>query len=281
MSSKEQQQKFKNGSTTYFMSSLFFPPKIRDDITRLYAFVRKADDFVDAIPQQTDAFTTFRENYTQAVQNKRKGLAHWQSGDLIVDDFVLLAETYAFDPLWAEAFLDAMQADLSKTTYYTIEETLSYMYGSAEVVGLFLCQLLHLPKEAHHSAKMLGRAMQYINFIRDINEDISLGRQYIPVSDVDACGLPMLTETTARHAIKQFENLIHKQVERYQQWQKEAIKGYAFIPKQYRIAVKTAADMYWWTSKTIAKNPLIVFEKKVKPSKSRIIFQALLNMIIA
>ena len=39
---------FKGGSTTYFSSSIFFPPEVRRDVTVLYAFVRVADDSDDA-----------------------------------------------------------------------------------------------------------------------------------------------------------------------------------------------------------------------------------------
>ncbi len=35
---------FRNGSRTYFHTSLFFPPDIRQDVFALYAFVRTADD---------------------------------------------------------------------------------------------------------------------------------------------------------------------------------------------------------------------------------------------
>jgi len=41
----------------------------------------------------------------------------------------------------------------------------------------------------------------------------------------------------------------------------------------------TAADMYFWTAKQIEKNPLVVFERKVKPRKTRIIMQFFLNIL--
>jgi len=42
---------FKQGSKTFFGSSIFFPNPVRDKITTLYAFVRQIDDLVDCIPQ--------------------------------------------------------------------------------------------------------------------------------------------------------------------------------------------------------------------------------------
>ncbi|MGE4453850.1 MAG: hypothetical protein AB7D92_04890 [Sphaerochaeta sp.] len=58
---------------------------------------------------------------------------------------------------------------------------------------------------------------------------------------------------------------------RYQGWQKEAEKGYSYIPRRYRIPIMTAADMYCWTASEIAKDPFIVFHRQVKPPKFRIL----------
>jgi phytoene synthase len=58
---------FKKGSKTYFYNSLFFPNNVKDDVFILYSFVRKADDFVDAVPQQVEEFHQFRDQYERAM----------------------------------------------------------------------------------------------------------------------------------------------------------------------------------------------------------------------
>ena len=68
-------------------------------------------------------------------------------------------------------FLGSMAADLTRRFYRTEAETLEYVYGSAEVIGLFMARIMRLPEEALPAARMLGRAMQFINFIRDAAED--------------------------------------------------------------------------------------------------------------
>ena len=52
---------FKKGSTTYYYSTKLFPAKIRKEVTRLYNFVRIADDYVDAVPQDTKGFMNFKD----------------------------------------------------------------------------------------------------------------------------------------------------------------------------------------------------------------------------
>ncbi len=253
---------FRKGSKTYYFSSRFFPKKVRKDVFILYGFVRVADNYVDAIPQDKAKFYAFRTAYETALSTQKK------SGNYIIDSFIELQERKNFDKAWTEAFLDSMQHDLVESTCDTLEQTLSYIYGSAEVIGLFMSRIMDLDDTALPYAKLLGRAMQYINFIRDINEDISLNRRYLPLTGTK---LPGLSKEIAHKHKDEFIRFMRNEVHRYHGWQKEAAKGYKYIPRRYRIPIMTAADMYCWTGSVIARDPFIVFEKRVKPSKGRII----------
>jgi phytoene synthase len=264
-----QNEVFKKGSRTYFTSSLFFPPEMRRDVQILYAFVRVADNFVDAIPQDAAGFTDFRDRYRRSVE----GI---QSGDPIIDDFVDLAHRKRFDPGWTEAFLGAMNADLSRNVYDSLDEVLAYIYGSAEVIGLFMARIMGLPDAALPYAQLLGRAMQYINFIRDIDEDLRLGRRYLPLGPA---GVNVLDPEQAAAHPEEFRSFIDYHLSLYKGWQEQAEKGMAMIPRRYRIPIRTASDMYRWTARRIEYDPWIVFRRKVKPAKSRIVLTALGNAV--
>ncbi len=266
----EQVETFKKGSTTYFNSSLFFPPHVRDDVVRLYAFVRVADNFVDAQPQDSQGFLQFRKSWELSNRGQR-------SGNLIIDDFVGLSKEYAFEEAWTIAFLDSMQADLSIGRYETIEQLLAYIYGSAEVIGLYMARILGLSEKAASAACMQGRAMQMINFIRDVYEDHQLGRYYLPMSETT---LEELSPTVVFAARQEYQRFVRAQLERYLDWQSQAEQGYSYIPWRFLIPVKTASDMYNWTARRIAKQPLIAFETKIKPPKWRIVLQVLVNVVI-
>ncbi len=252
---------FKKGSRTYFNSSIFFPKSVRRDVFFLYGFVRVADDYVDTIPQKREEFENFRNLYKQ-------GLSGEKTNNLIIDCFVELMQRKEFKEEWVDAFLHAMELDLTKKIYSTLEETLEYIYGSAEVIGLFMAKILDLPEESYFSAERLGRAMQYINFIRDIKEDIKLGRQYLPLSGFD---LKNLTKEETLKKKSEFERFIKAQIDHYLEWQNEAESGFKFIPKRYLIPIKTASEMYKWTALKIRSDPFIVYKEKVKPSKRKII----------
>jgi phytoene synthase len=116
--------------------------------------------------------------------------------------------------------------------------------------------------------------MQYINFIRDIDEDVQLGRRYLPL---EQCGLRELSPESARRYPHRFSAFVHEHLRRYCQWQQEAEAGYRFLPRRYLVPIKTAADMYAWTGRVISADPLVVFRRKVKPGKLRIVLRGLAN----
>jgi len=108
---------FKEGSRTYFYSSLFFPTYMKKDVFALYGFVRKADNFVDSIPQDVNGFHEFKDKYYKAINGN-------ETNDIIVNSFVKLAEKKKFDPEWTDAFLNSMESDIKKSRYETIDETI-------------------------------------------------------------------------------------------------------------------------------------------------------------
>ncbi|MFN2115358.1 MAG: phytoene/squalene synthase family protein [Anaerolineae bacterium] len=261
---------FRRGSRTYFYSSVFFPPDVRDDVFKLYAFVRLADDFIDQAEQDIDGFEAFVGRYREAMGGQ-------PTGDDVVDGFAEVARRRSFDPGWAESFFAAMRRDTTDSDYEALDDVESYMHGSAEVIGLFMARILDLPEESYKSAQLLGRAMQYVNFLRDVDEDQGLGRTYIPRSVRAAYGFEELTPEAASSGTVRFAAMMRGEIDRYRRWQMEAERGYAYIRPRYRIPVQTAADMYKWTADVIERDPLVVFDRKVKPSVARVVARLVRN----
>jgi len=264
---------FKGGSKTYFYSTIFFPERAKEDVFKLYSFVRKADDLVDSIPQRSEEFFEFKDKYHEAM----KGTI---TGDVVIDSFVEVSNRKNFEPKWTDAFLNSMEMDITKSTYKNLDELMIYLYGSSEVIGLFMARILDLHEYSFTAARHLGRAMQFINFIRDISEDLVLGRVYFSQEDLEEFKLPSLTLKDTKERPKEFKEFIQKQLDTYFDWQKKAEEGFSYIPKRYLIPIKTASDMYNWTGKTISKDPFIVYKRKVKPSISRIVSTIAYNSIL-
>lgn len=264
---------FKKGSTTYFYSSMFFPKDVRDDVFVLYSFVRRADDFVDKVEQDKNGYFKFKQSFYNSLETKKS------ADEIVVDSFIELFLRRSFDIKWIDSFFASMEMDLEHRTYADIDETERYIYGSADVIGLMMARILNLHDNAYHYAQYLGKAFQYINFIRDIAEDIKLNRSYFPQDELRTFGLKTLDYDEIKNKSEDFKSFMRFQIDRYHKWLHEAEKGFYFIPRRYLIPIKTASDMYQWTAKTIMKDPMIVYRSKVKPCVRRIIFSIIYNMI--
>lgn len=265
---------FKKGSTTHYFSAGFFPKPIRKDVLKLYGFVRIADDYVDSYPQNIKEFKILRGLWEDAIEQSDFDLEHRKNDSInerMVKNMVQLVRQYDIKPEWVDAFLESMQADIDHKRYLSLDGSLWYVYGSAEVIGLMMAKILGLPAVALPYAATQGRAMQWINFIRDIAEDNQLQRSYFPADDIKRFGLTDLSEHTARTNTEAFGQFIELQLARYEAWQTEANKGFVHIPKRLRIPLETAVEMYDWTAKHIAKQPLIIYEKKVRPKRTKIV----------
>jgi len=272
MAEKELIDIFKKGSRTYFYSSLFFPQHTRDEVSARYAFVRTADDLVDRVKPDVDGFRSFKSSYLSALKEGR-------IGDRVIDSFVSLLSRRGIERGWVASFLSSMEMDLEGRAYRRMGELRQYIYGSAEVVGLMMARVLRLPEESYRPARALGRAMQYINMIRDIQEDTCLGRCYFPREDLEASGLADLQEPDTAAGIRSFGSFLREQIGRYRIWMAEAHPGYRHIRKRYLVPIKTAADMYDWTARTIYEDPMVVFRRQVKPSSARVMLQAGANTL--
>lgn len=261
---------FRKGSRTYFTASAMFPPKVLQKVIVLYAFVRQADDLVDSIPAREKEFFVFKQNVTKAFDGQK-------TGDVVIDSFFELKKEVGFEDMWIKEFMASMEEDLTNNKKESLNETKKYIHGSAEVVGLMMARILDLPQKANHFAKKLGEAMQWANFIRDIKEDNDLGRIYFPLSELKRFNLPDLQTKTALNNKNSFYKFINFQIDRYFQLVKDAEIGFSYISKKHLVPIKTATDMYNFTMTKIKKDPLIVYKKKIKPSRIRILKQSVCN----
>ncbi len=267
------QEIFKQGSRTFYYSSKFFPADKLEDVTKLYAFVRVADDYVDSFPQQIDEFNKFYQEYRSAIASKKK------ANNPIIADFIQLANKYNFEESWTESYFESMAADLKTVRCKNLEETKKYIFGSAVVVGYMMSRILEIDDRHQPQAAFLAEAFQYINFIRDIDEDNKRNRNYFPQDELKKHGLKDLTFDTIGNNKDGFVSFINEQLDRYFSWQNQAIAAFKYIPRRYKIPLQTAVEMYAWTGRTIRKTPMVIYERKVKPTKIRIILTGLKKII--
>lgn len=175
----------------FYYAFLVLPKSKRRALSAVYAFMRRCDDISD------DPGLNFEE--------RRQKLATWldalrrvQQGHP-TDDPILLALTDAQHRFKIPAKLldllaqgtamdiveDAYQAQGFQVQYKTFEDLRVYCYRVASVVGLVCIRIFgYQDPKAEKLAEQLGLAFQLTNIIRDVKEDVSLGRVYIPDEDL-------------------------------------------------------------------------------------------------
>ena len=223
---------------TYYLSTLLLPPAKRPYVHALYGYARHADDFVDSLDRPDP------ERLLSWGADFRRALRTGTSTDPVAAATVHTAQRWGIPVDLFDAFLHSMQMDISVTGYATYADLQSYMYGSAEVIGLQMLPILEpVTDEAREPARILGEAFQLTNFIRDVGEDLLRGRVYLPTEDLAAAGVTRAdlargTITPGVRALLRFE------IARARELYRQAEPGLDMLHPTSRDCVRTAFLLY-------------------------------------
>ena len=147
--------------------------------TRLYGFCRRIDDVAD---EATDAATA-----RVALAVIRRALQTGECDDAETADMLQLMRTCSIDPAIPLELIRGVEGDLGNVRFADMDELLRYCYRVAGTVGLMMTAALDVTTpEALPHAIDLGIAMQLTNICRDVREDATLGRRYLPAALVGA-----------------------------------------------------------------------------------------------
>lgn len=233
----------KRYSTSFALACRLLAEPVRTHVENIYAFVRVADEIVDGAAAESGLSTAeITELLDEMEQQTSRALAYGFSTNPVIHAFVRSANTVGFGDELIAPFFASMRADISETVH-TPESFDTYVYGSAEVIGLmclhaFLLDQTRTDAEREtmvRGARALGAAFQKINFLRDLADDFdSLGRSYFPgvtveqfseadkvrlVADIDhdldlsAAVIPLLP-TSSRRAVALAQSLFTELTER-------------------------------------------------------------------
>ncbi len=180
-------------SSSFGLASRLLVPAIRRDVRNIYALVRVADEIVDA-PRPEQGLVDRSNELDQLEDQTSAAMITGSSSNLVVHAFARTARRVGIDLDLVAPFFASMRSDLTEVEH-DFESLATYIYGSAEVVGL-MCLRAFLAEEAKAEARYdhlapgarrLGAAFQKINFLRDFGEDSDgLGRRYLVGLDPDS-----------------------------------------------------------------------------------------------
>lgn len=208
-------------------------------IFAIYGFVRFADEIVDTFHGHEKKYLLekFEADYYDAL---RLGI----SLNPVLNAFQSVVKKHNISDDLVQAFLSSMKTDLNKENFETTEEIGTYIYGSAEVVGLMCLRVFlngddDLYEELRDHAKSLGAAFQKVNFLRDFRDDTQvLKRKYFP-------------ETVGKEFSNELKNRIVADINNDFRL---AYQGILKLPGRSRLAVVVAYRYYLQLLKRIARS---------------------------
>ncbi|MCO5936020.1 phytoene/squalene synthase family protein [Mucilaginibacter sp. RB4R14] len=241
-------------STSFSTGINAFDKRFRYPVYAIYGFVRYADEIVDTFydHDQRQLIDEFKEETFKAID---RGI----STNPVLQSFQQVVNKYNIEKELIDAFLTSMKMDLDKTAYDD-EGYKTYIYGSAEVVGLMCLRIFcendaALYNQLVSKARSLGSAFQKINFLRDIKSDYEeRGRTYFP--EVDFTNFTEADKQLIETDIKQDFD--------------DALEGIKLLPSGGRLGVYVAYIYYLQLFKKIkATTALTIMQKRIRVSDTQ------------
>ncbi len=178
-------------STSFGMATRLLSRAVRHHVENIYALVRVADEIVDGSAAEAQAKGADLEPEAELNAFEQETYRAMQLGfstNLIIHAFAITAREVGISKDIVEPFFYSMRQDLTETEHDQASFD-TYVYGSAEVVGL-MCLAAFVHGESYtkeqkvalvKGARALGSAFQKVNFLRDLSADFKrLGRSYFP-----------------------------------------------------------------------------------------------------
>ena len=178
----------KREARNFYYAFLSLPKRQRRAVYALYAFCRAADDAVDGLgtsEAKHDELARLRERLTKAAAGEPE-----DGPDLALADAIA---TFGVDPDDLADVLAGMEMDLTLRRIETADDLRRYCYHAASAVGLATLPILNgavPPTDAmRDAAAELGLGMQFVNVLRDVDEDLERDRVYLPQEEMASHGV--------------------------------------------------------------------------------------------
>jgi 15-cis-phytoene synthase len=255
---------------TYYLATLLLPAWKRPYVHALYGFARYADEIVDDLAstltdaQKADWLVGWGEQFLADV---RSGGSEHAISRAVVDT----VRRWDVPLSYVEDFLASMRMDLTVTEYATYDDLMTYVWGSASVIGLEMVPLLEpvVPREvADPYAADLGVAFQLSNFLRDVGEDLQRGRVYLPQEDLAAFGV---TRGHLEHGVVDgpVRRLLAFEVARTRELYRSAALGVRLLHPTSRPCIETALALYGGILDEIEAADYRVLDQRVRVGSAR------------
>ncbi len=164
------------------MALIFLPRERRRDAFLFYDFCRSVDDIAD--------------DSMLGIQEKQECLDTWLMAlepgqeENLPSDFRTMILRRQLDRHLLLEIVRGMRMDTEQNRYATFEALQPYCWRVASAVGLLTATLFGANgSSVERYARELGVALQLTNILRDVAEDASMNRLYLPLEDLTRFGV--------------------------------------------------------------------------------------------
>ncbi len=252
------------GSNLAFALAIL-PRVIRADMRVFYAYCRHVDDIVDG--------TEVGESEKRAALERWRCLLHGREEPRpgLEVEMVELCRRRNLPVTTLEEIIDGVAMDLDRNRFATFGELLRYCHGVASAVGLVSIEVFgYRDQRCREYAEQLGYALQLTNILRDVGEDASEGRIYLPLEDLERFGIGEEDILEWRHD-ERFERLMAFECERAEGFYAAAL---AALPECDRRSMRSAELMRTIYSRILGRmkaDGFRVFETRYRLGKAEMV----------
>ena len=247
----------------FYYAFLTLPATKRRAIYAAYAFCRHCDDSVDE-ETSTDA-------KLKALAELQANLNSIYSGGASGPVYVALADVahnYDIPKGYFQEVILGVESDLVKDRFQNFEELKEYCYRVASVVGLICLQIFgYKNDDAKKYAVDLGLAMQLTNIIRDVREDLDMGRVYLPQDELARFGY---TEEDLKKGVRNeaFLELMRFQSHRARTYFDRGFKLLPYLSRRSRACPAVLGALYSRVLGRIEASGYDVLESRISLNKA-------------
>jgi squalene synthase HpnC len=267
--------------SNFYPAFFLLPKPKRDGIVALYAFMRLIDDVSDegaGVPEKQRGLAKWRAALDEAVTGHSQAFdgnavrplpSERMFGEReVLPALVDTMRRYNMPARYLHDLISGAEMDLTIQTYPTFARLEEYCYRVAGTVGLTCTHIFGFrdPKALELSEK-LGLAFQLTNIIRDVREDFTLARVYLPEEDLLRYGVTH--DDLARHeATLGTRELLRFEAERAWKLYEEGASLISMIDEDSRGTLWLLVHTYSALLARIESVDFAVFGARVRLSKA-------------
>lgn len=245
----------------FYWGFIALPKEQRLAIYALYGFARQVDDEVDLrrgpiVRDSTtpDPFALHRARLEDCFAGR--------GDDPIIRVLSQAVQDYAIPRQELEALIRGVEMDLYTNRYANWDELQIYCRHVASSVGRMCVRIFgYTDPIALDFADQLGIAMQLANILRDVREDLELGRIYVPQEDLERFGVSE-QGLLAGHPGPGWEPLMRHEIRRAETLFTSGLRVAEVIPKRAAACIFTMAGIYQAIVKEIEGDPYLPITRR-------------------